>query len=176
MADENLLVAMTTKSLEKELKVFLGYECACCNAFSLRCRQQFILSWNVNWMVKWKLKLNSLQRMHRLCVCWLRWRMSTQSLWRLQVSWAEISLLSSPHCFFLSQPACPEKFQRDKGKGCSTGEFGAGKYWTRILICDAFVMRNWDRLLLGGSVFPSAAAGLQCRNTLLGVLRAVCSL
>lgn len=40
-------------------------------------------------MVKWKLKLNFLQRMHPLCVCWLWWRMSTQFLWRLQVRWTE---------------------------------------------------------------------------------------
>jgi len=53
-------------------------------------------------MVKWKLKLNSFQRMRRLCVCWLRWRMSTRSLWRLQVSWAKISTPLLP----LLLPSC----------------------------------------------------------------------
>lgn len=109
-------------------------------------------------MAKWKLKLNSLQRMHHLCVCWLRWRMSTQSLWRLQVRWTEISPHPPPVASFLSQPACYEKCQRDKGKGCNVRELEARKSWICIL-CDTSVMRNWDRFLLGALFFPQQWQG-----------------
>lgn len=90
-------------------------------------------------MVKWKLKLNFLQRMHPLCVCWLRWRMSTQSLWRLQVRWTEIFFpLSFPIASFLSQPAYPEKCQGHKGKDCSAEKLESRKSWTCILSYGTF--------------------------------------
>lgn len=153
-------------------KVFLYWKPVFSNVFSLRYRPLFILSWNVDWMTKWKLKLNSLQRTHHLCVCWLSWRMNTQYLWRLQVRWAEIWFPASPPliAFLLSQPACP-KNQRDKGRDCNVGNSGARKSWTCVLVCDTSVVWNWGDSCLT-SLFPAAVSGLQCGNTLGGILQA----
>lgn len=65
---------------------------------------------------------------------------------------------SFPIASFLSQPACPEKCQRDKGKGCHAEKPESGKSWTCILTRDTFVMRNWGRLLLVGSCFPLSSS------------------
>lgn len=128
-------------------------------------------------MVKWKLKLNFLQRMHPLCVCWLCWRMSTQSLWRLQVRWTEIFFSPSPS---LLLPFCLNPPVLRSARGIRV-KVAMQKNWSPENLELAFspvilLMGNWERLLLVGSVFPSAAVGLQGGNTLLGVLRTDCSL